>query len=104
MMQKRGRNNKKRGKAWERRIASALGGVRNIDNAKPHTDVETDTAVYEVKSTQTQTPEWLQRAWSQVELASAESGKEIGGVVKIYTKGAKARAFVIKEIDISETR
>ena len=96
----RGRNNKNRGKVYERRVAAALGGIRNISNSQPHTDVETDDAVYEVKSTQTATPSWLLRAMSQLELASEESNKKQGGVVKVYTKGAKARAFLIKEIDL----
>ena len=96
----RGRNNKNRGKVYERRVAAALGGIRNISDSQPHTDVETDDAVYEVKSTQTATPSWLLRAMSQLELASEESNKKQGGVVKVYTKGAKARAFLIQEIDL----
>ena len=95
-----GRNNKIRGKTYERRVAAALGGIRNISNSKPHTDVETDDAVYEVKSTQTATPSWLIRAMSQLELAAEESNKKQGGVVKVYTKGAKARALLIQEIDL----
>ena len=95
-----GRNNKQRGKVYERKVASALGGIRNINNDQPHTDVETSHAVYEVKSTQTKPPEWLLKALGQLELASEESNKKMGGVVKVYTKGAKARAFLIKEIDL----
>jgi len=95
-----GRNNKQRGKVYERRVATTLGGKRNISNDQPHTDVETDDSVYEVKSTQTATPSWLLRAMSQLELASEESNKKQGGVVKVYTKGAKARAFLIQEIDL----
>ena len=37
---------------------------------------------------------------NQCELAALESNKQIGGVVKVYTKGAKARAFLITEIDL----
>ena len=96
---RRGRNNKQRGKVYERRVATALGGKRNISNDQPHTDVETDDAVYEVKSTQSTTPSWLLKALSQLELASKESNKGMGGVVKVYTKG-KARAFLIKEIEL----
>ena len=95
----RGRNNKRRGKTYERRVARALGGVRNIDSARPHTDVETDDAVYEIKSTQSSTPAWLDKATSQLSKASIESKKGMGGVVKVYTKG-KARAFLIQEIEI----
>ena len=95
----RGRNNKRRGKIYERRVAKALGGVRNIDSARPHTDVETDDAVYEIKSTQSSTPAWLDKATSQLSKASIESKKDMGGVIKVYTKG-KARAFLIQEIEI----
>jgi len=95
-----GRNNKQRGKVYERKVAAALGGIRNISNDQPHTDVETSHAVYEVKSTQTKPPEWLLKALGQLELASEESNKKKGGVVKVYTKGTKARAFLIKEIDL----
>ena len=95
----RGRNNKRRGKTYERRVAKALGGVRNIDSARPHTDVETDDAVYEIKSTQSSTPAWLDKATSQLSKASIESKKDMGGVIKVYTKG-KARAFLIQEIEI----
>ena len=56
--------------------------------------------MYEVKSTQSAVPQWLVKALSQLELASAESNKRMGGVVKVYTKGAKARAFLIQEIDL----
>ena len=96
----RNANNRSRGKKYERRVAASVGGKRNLDKSRPHTDVETNDAVYEVKSTQTATPSWLLRAMSQLELASKESNKKQGGVVKVYTKGAKARAFLIKEIDL----
>ncbi len=95
-----GRNNKQRGKVWERKVATSLGGIRNINNDQPHTDVETSDAVYEVKSTQTTTPAWLVKALGQLGLASEETGKRQGGVVKVYTKGQKARAFLIKEITL----
>ena len=95
-----GRNNKQRGKVWERKVATSLGGIRNINNDQPHTDVETSDAVYEVKSTQTKPPAWLLKALGQLELASEETGKRQGGVVKVYTKGQKARAFLIKEITL----
>ena len=96
---KRNRGNRNRGKAYERRVAAAVGGVRNLDKARPHTDVETTTSVYEVKSTQAGIPAWLRRATAQLALASEESNKEQGGVVRVYTKGT-ARAFLITEIVI----
>ena len=95
-----GRNNKNRGKVYERRVAASVGGKRNLDKSRPHTDVETKHDVYEVKSTQASVPVWLVKALSQLELASAESNKRQGGVIKVYTKGAKARAFLIQEIDL----
>ena len=96
----RNANNRRRGKEYERRVASALGGTRNLDKARPHTDVETGNSVYEIKSSQAAVPQWLLKALSQLELASEESEKDKGGVVKVYTKGAKARAFLIKEIEL----
>lgn len=99
-LKKRNNNNRIRGKTYERRVAMALGGVRNLDKSRPHTDVETVDAVYEVKSTQTAVPAWLKKALGQLVLASKESNKREGGVVKVYTKGAKARAFLIQEIEL----
>ena len=96
----RNANNRRRGKEYERRVAAALGGVRNIDKSRPHTDVETSGWVYEVKSTQAAVPAWLQKAMSQLALASDESLKPMGGVVKVYTRGAKARAFLIQEMSL----
>ena len=95
-----GRNYNQRGKKYERRVAAALEGIRNINNMQQHTDVETDEFVYEVKSTQSKVPVWLDNAKKQLELASKETNKKEGGVIKVYTKGAKARAFLIYEIEI----
>ena len=95
-----GRNNKQRGKVWERKVATSFGGMRNVNNSQPHTDVETSDAVYEVKSTQTTTPTWLVKAFGQLGLAAKESKKKPGGVVKVYTKGQKARAFLITELEL----
>ena len=99
-LKKRNNNNRIRGKTYERRVAMALGGVRNLDKSRPHTDVETMDAVYEVKSTQSAVPVWLKKALGQLVLASKESNKREGGVIKVYTKGAKARAFLIQEIEL----
>ena len=94
-------NNRRRGKEYERRAASSVGGVRNLDKSRPHTDVENDSDVYEIKSTQTPVPVWLAKANGQLELAAKESKKGKGGVIKIFTGGAgsKARAFLITEIE-----
>ena len=45
---KRNNNNRRRGKEYERRAAAIVGGRRNLDKARPHTDVETEDAVYEI--------------------------------------------------------
>ena len=96
------RNNRIRGKFWERRAAQVLGGRRNLDKSRPHTDVETAFSVYEIKSTKAPTPVWLDKATSQLNLASAESEKTAGGVVKVWTNnGGNARAFLITEIDLN---
>jgi len=99
---KRGRNNKNRGKVWERNIAEVFGGKRNISDSTPHTDVETDTEVFEIKSRQSKMPALFDGAFKQLALASEESNKEQGGVVVVYTggPGGKARAVLIKEIEL----
>ena len=95
----RNANNRNRGKVYERRIAQALGGVRNLDKSRPHTDVETEDAVYEVKSTQASVPQWIASAMEQCRLASEESNKAMGGVVKVFTKGT-AKAYLIQELPL----
>ena len=97
------KGNRRRGKTYERRVAAALGGKRNLDKSRPHTDVETKDAIYEIKSTQSALPLWLVKAFNQLELASKESKKAKGGVVRVHTKeGRKARAFIINEISLEE--
>ena len=96
---RRNAGNRRRGKTYERRVAASLGGVRNLDKSRAHTDVETETEVYEVKSTQAGIPYWLSHAIEQLELASRESNKSKGGVVRVYTKN-KARAILIQEINL----
>ena len=95
-------NNRRRGKEYERRVAAALGGKRNLDKSRPHTDVETDTTVYEIKSTISPVPKFLLSAMRQCELAADESNKEMGGVIKVYTggQGGISRAFLITEVDL----
>ena len=99
-IKKTNRNNRRRGKSYEKRVAASVGGIRNMDKSRPHTDVENSTHVYEVKSTQSTTPVWLKKALGQLEQAATESEKLQGGVVKVYTKGSKARAFLIQEIEL----
>ena len=81
-------------------MAETVGGVRNLDKSRPHTDVETSDTVYEVKSTQASVPQWLSGATEQCRLASEESNKNMGGVIKVWTKGSKSRAFLITEIEL----
>ena len=97
-IKKRNRNNRARGKVYENRAAEIVGGKRNLDKSRPHTDVENAFSVYEIKSTQSKTPTWLEKATGQLQLAATESNKTAGGVIKVYTKGSKARFFLIKEI------
>ena len=99
---KRGRNNKNRGKVWERKIAEVFGGKRKISDSTPHSDIETDTEVFEIKSRQVKMPALFDGAFKQLALASEESNKEQGGVVVVYTGGAggTARAILIKEIEL----
>lgn len=102
MTTRRNANNRRRGKQYERVVAEWAGGKRNLDKGRPHTDVENDSSVYEVKSRQMAVPRWLEGAFAQLELASEESRKEKGGVVVVYTggRGRSARGFVIKEIEL----
>ena len=96
------KNNRLRGKAWERLIAEADGGKRNLDKSRPHTDVETDTEVFEIKSTTAKLPTWIESAWRQGELAAAESDKKMGGIIKVWTGQRPAKAFLIQEVKIDE--
>ena len=101
MVTRRNKNNRARGKRYENRVGEALGGWRNLDKSRPHTDVETDDTVYEIKSTQASIPTWMRKAFEQLELASKESKKNKGGVVRVHTgHGSGARAFLIQEIVI----
>ena len=98
---KQNRNNRQRGKHYERRIAKAVGGVRHLDKRYQHLDVYNKTDCYEVKSSQSSVPQWILSATKQNELASKESGYKQGGIIKVWTQGT-ARAFLIKEINIKE--
>ena len=69
-VKKRNRNNRQRGKIYEKLIASVFNGVRNLDKSRPHTDVENKTHVYEVKSRQAKMPTLFDGAFKQLHLAS----------------------------------
>ena len=96
----RNKGNRTRGKKYERLAAEMVGGVRNLDKSRPHTDVETEHEVFEIKSTQASTPSWLRKAMEQLSLASKESNKKPGGVIRVHTggQGGKVRGFLIQEI------
>ena len=93
-------NNRRRGKQYERKAALLVGGKRNLDKGRPHTDVETDMHVYEIKSTTSTMPSWIDSALRQCELAALESNKSVGGLIKIFTggMGKKARYIKIQEL------
>ena len=57
--------------------------------------------MFEIKSTQASVPTWMVKAFDQLELASKESKKGKGGVVRVHTnyKG-RARAFILQEMEI----
>ena len=99
---KQNRNNRERVNHYERRIAKAVNGVRNLDKRYQHLDIYNDTTCYEIKSSQSSVPQWILSATKQNELASKESGSEQGGIIKVWTRGT-ARAFLIKEINLKET-
>ena len=99
---KQNRNNRERGKHYERRIAKAVNGVRNLDKRFQLLDIYNDTTCYEVMSSESSVPQWILSATRQNELASKESGYEQGGIIKVWTRGT-ARAFLIKEINLKET-
>tara|TARA_B100000686_G_C16739615_1_gene945799 strand:- start:783 stop:1124 length:342 start_codon:yes stop_codon:yes gene_type:complete len=100
---KTNKNNRLRGKYWEKRIAGLLGGARNLDKSRPHTDIETDSTVWEIKSTTANVPAWIAGAAHQLEQAAEESNKQPGGIIKVWTNnGGNARAFLITELDLKE--
>ena len=101
---RRNNNNRRRGKQYERQAALLVGGQRNLDKGRPHTDVETSDHVYEIKSTTSTVPSWINYALRQCELAAQESNKSVGGIIKVYTggMGRKARYIRIQELKESD--
>ncbi len=94
-------NNRRRGKQYERQAALLVGGRRNLDKGRPHTDVETDMHVYEIKSTTSTMPSWIDTALRQCELAALESNKSVGGIIKVFTGGTGKKARYIKIQELS---
>ena len=83
---RRGRNNKARGKSVEREVARLVGGKRVPDIGGEFADVQTETAVYEVKSRQSRTPALIAKAWHQATVAAEATGKD-PYVVLAYAPG-----------------
>lgn len=93
---RRGRNSKARGKSVERQVAERVEGKR-IPDGVGYGDVQTVTSVYEVKSWQRPTPQWLQRAWAQALQAAAETGKD-PNVVLSTVDGNKRSYWLIRPL------
>ena len=95
---RRNNNNRRRGKQYERQAALLVGGQRNLDKGRPHTD-----HVYEIKSTTSTVPSWIDSALRQCELAALESNKSVGGIIKVYTGGMGRKARYIRIQDLKES-
>ena len=80
--QRRGRNNKSRGKLYERKVAQILSCLwgkavwRNPDSGTKAADCESDDSVIEVKSCQTPTYALLRKEWGQTMDAMRKTGKK----------------------------
>ena len=102
---KQGRNNKRRGKAIEREVRDLLIQLhpgqlawRNADNGNQVADVETDCAVYEVKSNQRPTPQRRVKAWSQAKEAERQTGK-VPYVVETYIDNGKRSFRLVQQLN-----
>ena len=115
---KRGRNNRSRGLAVERKVRDILARLtqsashRNPSTGSAVSDVETepggicvlcgstesDGLAVEVKSFQGDIPKWLQRGLGQNEAAVKQTGKT-GLVVVSWVNKAKRRYFGLFEIN-----
>ena len=93
----RGRNSKRRGKSIERVVAAMYGGRRMPDTGEHWADVQTDTAVIEVKSRQSPTPALIREAWGQAATASEATGK-VPLVVLSYLDGGKRVYWEVRKI------
>ena len=90
---RRNRNNKVRGKSVEREVARIVGGQRIPDIGGEFADVQTTTAVYEVKSRQTPTPALIAKAWHQATVAAEATGKDPYVVLAFAAGPGKPREF-----------
>ena len=90
---RRGRNNKKRGKRVELEVAKIVGGYRVPDTGGEFADVQTETAVYEVKSRQQATPALFAKAWHQATVAAAATDKTPYVVLAFVAGPGRPREF-----------
>ena len=114
---KRGKNNRSRGLALERKVRDILNRVMRTDtwrNPSPGSeiaDVETRAGIcplcdglgkvllaVEVKSFQSAMPKWLERGVIQSEKAAVQTGKTGVVIVTWKTKGAR-RYFLMSELE-----
>ena len=117
---KRGKNNRSRGLALERKVRDILNRVMRTDTWRnPSTgseigDVETRAGIcplcdglgkvllaVEVKSFQSAMPKWLERGVIQSEKAAVQTGKTGVVIVTWKTKGAR-RYFLMSELEKEE--
>lgn len=96
----RGRNAKSRGKAVERMVAKFFGGVRMPDTGAHWADVQTPTAVIEVKSRQAPTPPLIREAWAQACVAALATGK-VPIVVLSYVDGGRRTFWQVTKLETS---
>lgn len=96
----RGRNAKARGKAVERVVARLYGGTRMPDNGAHWADVQTETAVLEVKSRQTATPALIREAWDQACTAARATGK-VPIVVLSFVDGGRRTYWQVTKVEAS---
>lgn len=93
--QARGRNNKSRGKSYERVVARLLALLwgepvrRNPDTGGKVADCESAHDVIEVKSVQGPTYALLLRAWGQAEAAAEKTGKTPHVVLSFVDNGRR---------------
>lgn len=97
----RGRNSKSRGKAVERMVAKLFGGVRMPDTGAHWADVQTPTAVIEVKSRQVPTPPLIREAWAQACVAALATGK-VPIVVLSYVDGGKRTFWQVTKLEAAD--
>lgn len=93
--QRRGRNNKARGKSYERVVARLLAQLwqepvwRNPDTGGKVADCESAVDVVEVKSVTGPSYALLLKAWGQAEAAAAETGKTPHVVLSFVDNGRR---------------